>query len=121
MVELRRSKAPIHVLIVTADNMTGELLTSAFTRVRSSFEFTTVVGSSQDAIAKLKSHMPHVALICAELPGCGVQAGFKVLQSLRTSPHHSRRSLCFCSHPIPAMWSMPFAMARAASSIGAIH
>jgi two-component system, NarL family, response regulator DegU len=87
MVELRRSKAPIHVLIVTADNMTGELLTSAFTRVRSSFEFTTVVGSSQDAIAKLKSHAPHVALICAELQD-GVQAGFKVLQSLRTSQRH---------------------------------
>jgi DNA-binding NarL/FixJ family response regulator len=88
MVEPRRTKAPIHVLIVTADNMTGELLTSAFSRVRSAFEFATVVGTSQDAIGKLKSHVPHVALICADLQD-GPQAGFKVLQSLRTSQHHT--------------------------------
>jgi two-component system nitrate/nitrite response regulator NarL len=85
---LRRPKVPIHVLIVTADNMTGELLTSAFSRVRKDFEFATIVGSSQDAIGELNSHAPHVALICAELQD-GPQAGFKVLQSMRTSRFHT--------------------------------
>lgn len=85
---LRRPKVPIHVLIVTADNMTGELLTSAFNRVRKDFEFATVAGSSQDAIGELKSHSPHVALICAELRD-GPQAGFKVLRSLRTARQHT--------------------------------
>lgn len=83
-----RPKAPIHVLIVTSDNMTGELLTSAFGRVRKDFAFATLVGSSQRVIAQLKSHNPHVALICAELQD-GPQAGFRVLQSLRTFGRHT--------------------------------
>jgi two-component system nitrate/nitrite response regulator NarL len=85
---LCRPKAPIQVLIVSSDKMTGELLTSVFSRARKDFAFATVVGSSQQVIAKLKSHNPHVALICAELQD-GPQAGFRVLQSLRTSRHHA--------------------------------
>jgi two-component system nitrate/nitrite response regulator NarL len=75
---------PVRVLIVAADNMTAELLTSALSRVRTNFALTTVTGSSQEVIAKLKSRNPQIALIFAELQD-GPQAGFKVLQSLRTS------------------------------------
>src|ERR1700686_5229006 len=56
-------KSPISVLIVTADNMTGELLKSAFARGRKDFAVETLTGSSQKVIGQLRSHKPQVALI----------------------------------------------------------
>jgi two-component system nitrate/nitrite response regulator NarL len=93
-----RPKAPIHVLIVTSDNMTGELLTGAFSRARKDFALATLVGSSQQVIAELKSHNPHVALISADLED-GPQAGFKVLQSLRTSRRHAAAAIMLLQFP----------------------
>ena len=85
---LRRPKDPIRVLIVTGDNMTGELLTNAFAHGRKAFAVETLIGSSQKVIGNLGAHKPHVAVICEELED-GPQAGFKVLQKLRDSHHHT--------------------------------
>jgi DNA-binding NarL/FixJ family response regulator len=81
---LYRAKSPISVLIVTPDNMTGELLRSAFARGRKDFEVETLTGSSQKVIGQLGSRKPNVALITEELQD-GPQAGTKVLQKLRAS------------------------------------
>lgn len=85
---VRRPKGPIHVLIVTADHMTGELLTSAFSHSRKDFAFATLIGTSQKIIGEIKSDQSNVALICADLED-GPLAGFKVLQNLRDSRHHA--------------------------------
>jgi DNA-binding NarL/FixJ family response regulator len=79
---------PIRVLIVTGDNMTGELLKNAFARGRKDFAVETSVGSSQKVIGNLGEHKPHVAVICEDLAD-GQNAGFKVLQKLRDSNHGS--------------------------------
>lgn len=81
---LCRSKNSISVLIVTPDNMTGELLRSAFARGRKEFAVETLTGSSQKVIGQLGTRKPHVALITEELQD-GPQAGTKVLQKLRAS------------------------------------
>lgn len=81
---LYRSKSPINVLIVTPDNMTGELLKTAFARGRKDFAVETLTGSSQKVIGQLGAHKHHVALITEELQD-GPQAGTKVLQKLRAS------------------------------------
>jgi DNA-binding NarL/FixJ family response regulator len=85
---LRRPRGPIHVLIIASDNMTGELLSNAFRHGRRDFAFATLIGSSQQVIAELKSQNAHVALICSELQD-GPQAGLKVLHSLRNSHHQA--------------------------------
>ena len=79
---LRRPKDHTSVLIVTADNMTGELLKNAFARGRKAFTVQTLTGSSQKVISQLGDHKHHVALISEELQD-GPQAGIKVLQKLR--------------------------------------
>lgn len=84
----RRATGPIRVLIVTADNMTGELLTSAFSRGRKDFAIATLTGTSHQITRELGSHKFHVALICADLQD-GPLTGFSVLQSLRTLPHNT--------------------------------
>ena len=84
---LRRPKELISVLIVTADNMTSELLKNAFARGRKDFAVETTTGSSQKVISELAGRKPNVALICEELQD-GPQAGFKVLKKLRDS--HNR-------------------------------
>jgi DNA-binding NarL/FixJ family response regulator len=84
----RRAKGPIRVLIVTADNMTGELLTSAFSRGRKDFAVATLTGTSHQITRELGLHKPHVTLICAELQD-GPLTGFNVLQNLRNSPHRT--------------------------------
>jgi DNA-binding NarL/FixJ family response regulator len=81
---VRRPKGPIQVLIVTADRMTGELLTNAFSHSRKDFAFATVMGTSQKVIREMESHKPSVALICADLED-GPLTGFKVLHNLRDS------------------------------------
>lgn len=88
----------IRVLIITADNMTGELLRKAFSRGRKCFAIETLTGTSQKVIGKLEDHKPHVALICEQLQD-GPRAGLKVLQKLRTSHCTPAIMLLECSKP----------------------
>jgi len=83
---LRRSKDRISVLVVTADNMTGELLRNAFAHGRKGFSVETITGSSQKIISGLAARKADVALISEELQD-GPQAGVKVLQMLQNSQH----------------------------------
>jgi len=81
---LRRPKDRISVLVVTADNMTGELLRNAFAHSRKGFAVETMTGSSQKIIGNLAAHKADVVLISEELQD-GPQAGVKVLQRLQNS------------------------------------
>ncbi len=81
---LRRPKDRISVLVVTADNMTSELLKNAFVHGRRGFTVETLTGSSQKIIGELGSHTPDVALISEELQD-GPEEGIKVLQKARDS------------------------------------
>jgi DNA-binding NarL/FixJ family response regulator len=75
----------ISVLVITPDNITAELLKSAFTHERKkSFAVQMLTGTSQKVIGKLMVHKPDVALVCDELQDDPL-AGFKVLQKLRES------------------------------------
>jgi DNA-binding NarL/FixJ family response regulator len=78
------SSDPVRVLIITADNMTSELLQNAFSRKRKFFAVETLNGSSQKIIGALEHHKAHVALISEHLQD-GPCAGIKVLQKLRDS------------------------------------
>ncbi len=80
----RRPLDRISVLVVTADNMTSELLRNAFGHGRKGFAVETMTGSSQNIIGGLAAHKPDVVLISEELQD-GPQAGVKVLQTLNTS------------------------------------
>ena len=95
---LRKPKEPIRVLIVTADNMTSELLKSAFAHRRKDFAVETLTGSSQKIISGLGAHKIDVALICEELQD-GPLAGVKVLQKLWNSRHTPAIMLLQCSKP----------------------
>jgi DNA-binding NarL/FixJ family response regulator len=95
---LRKPKEPIHVLVVTADNMTSELLKSAFARNRRDFEVETLTGSSQKIIGGLGAHKTDVALISEELQD-GPLAGTKVLQELWNSHHTPTIMLLQCCKP----------------------
>lgn len=83
---IRRPKDRISVLVVTADNMTSELLRNAFAHGRKGFAVATMTGSSQKIIGGLAAHKPDVALISEDLQD-GAQAGVKVLQRLQNSHH----------------------------------
>ena len=83
---LRHPKDRISVLVVTADNMTSELLRNAFAHIRNGFAIQTMTGSSQKIIGGLAAHKADVALISEELQD-GPQAGVKVLQRLQHSHH----------------------------------
>jgi len=85
---LRRPKERISVLVVTADNMTSELLKSAFASGRKGFTVETLTGTSHKIIDELGAHQADVALITEELQD-GPQAGIKVLQKTRDSHHTS--------------------------------
>lgn len=80
----RRVKSQIRVLIVSPDNMTGELLTGAFRKRGNDFVVKTLVGSSQHIIDRLAGCKSDVALISDELQD-GPKAGFKVLQKVRAA------------------------------------
>ena len=95
---LRRPKDRISVLVVTADNMTSELLRNAFARSRNGFAVDTMSGSSQKIIGGLATHKADVALISEELQD-GPQAGVKVLQKLQISHHIPAIMLLQCSRP----------------------
>lgn len=79
---IRRPKDRISVLVVTADNITSELLKSAFVQGRRGFTVQTLTGSSQKIIGQLESHKADVALISEELQD-GPEAGIRVLQKTR--------------------------------------
>ena len=84
-VEFRRCACPGGTIVLYVWPMWTVM---SFAGIAEDFVFATLVGSSQQVIAKRKSHQSHVALISAELQD-GPQAGFKVLQNLRTSRHHA--------------------------------
>ena len=94
----RAPKNRISVLVVTADNMTSELLKNAFAHGRSGFTVDTLTGSSQKIIGELESHKADVTLISEELQD-GPEAGMKVLQKTRDSNDTSAIMLLQSSKP----------------------
>src|SRR3990172_2294367 len=89
----------ISVLIITADNMTSEMLKNAFAHTRKEFAVETLTGNSHKVIGALGAHKPDVALICEDLQD-GPQSGLKVLQKLRSSHHHTTAIMLLqCSKP----------------------
>ena len=95
---LRRPKDRINVLVVTADNMTGEMLKNAFAHGPKDFAVETLTGSSHKVIGELGAYKPDVAII-SEVLQDGLQAGFKVLQKLRESHPHTAAIILLCSNP----------------------
>jgi DNA-binding NarL/FixJ family response regulator len=95
---LPRFKDPISVLVVTADNMTSELLKNAFAHGRKGFKVETLTGTSQKIIGELGEHKADVALISEELQD-GPHAGIKVLQKARGSQGPSAIMLLQNSEP----------------------
>ena len=93
-----KTRDPIRVLVVTADNMTSELLKNAFARNRKEFAVDSLTGSSQKIIAELGLNRADVALISEDLLD-GPQAGIKVLEKLRNSQLTSSIMLLQCSKP----------------------
>jgi DNA-binding NarL/FixJ family response regulator len=93
-----RPKDRISVLVVTADNMTSELLKNAFATGRKGFTVETLTGSSHKIIGELGAHPADVALISEELQD-GPDAGIKVLQKTRDSHHTSAIMLLQSSKP----------------------
>jgi DNA-binding NarL/FixJ family response regulator len=94
----RRPKDRITVLVVTADNMTSELLRNAFAHRRSGFSVETMTGTSQKIIGNLATHKVDVALICEELQD-GPQAGVKVLTKLQA--FHRTPAIMLLQDPKP--------------------
>jgi two-component system, NarL family, nitrate/nitrite response regulator NarL len=74
----------IEILIADRDNMAGQLMASALKRCRNHFDVVAVATSAADAISKVESQKPSIALVSPELMD-GAQSGFKVLQTLRDS------------------------------------
>jgi DNA-binding NarL/FixJ family response regulator len=91
-------KNRISVLVVTADNMTSELLRNAFAHGRKGFTVQTLTGSSQKIIGQLGAHRADVTLISEELQD-GPEAGIKVLQKARHSHGTSAIMLLKSSKP----------------------
>jgi DNA-binding NarL/FixJ family response regulator len=95
---LPRSKDRISVLVVTADNITSELLKNAFAHGRQGFTVQTLTGTSQKIIGELGSHKADVALISEELQD-GPEAGSRVLQKTLESHGTSAIMLLRSSKP----------------------
>jgi len=95
---LPRSKDRISVLVVTADNMTSELLKNAFAHGRKGFTVETLTGSSQKIIGELGSHKADVTLISEELQD-GPEAGIRVLQKTQAAHGTSAIMLLQSSKP----------------------
>jgi two-component system, NarL family, nitrate/nitrite response regulator NarL len=74
----------IRVLIADGDKMRAELMASALRRSRNGFDVVAVENESPEAIRKLETRKPHVAVVTAELQD-GPQGGFAVLQKLHDS------------------------------------
>jgi DNA-binding NarL/FixJ family response regulator len=84
--------------VVTADNMTSELLKNAFVHGRKGFKVETLTGSSQKIIGELPAHKADVMLISEELQD-GPEAGIKVLQKTRDTHNTSAIMLLHKSKP----------------------
>jgi len=95
---LSMQKERIRVLVVTADNMTSELLKNAFAHGRQGFTVQTLTGTSQKIIGELGSHKADVALISEELQD-GPEAGSRVLQKTRDTQGTSAIMLLRSSKP----------------------
>ena len=95
---LRRSKGRISVLVITADNMTSELLRSAFAHGRKGFTVETLTGSSQKIIGQLPAHKADVTIISEELQD-GPEAGIRVLQKTQAAHDTSAIMLLQSSKP----------------------
>jgi DNA-binding NarL/FixJ family response regulator len=99
---VKRGSAPpkdrISVLVVTADNMTSELLKNAFAHGRKGFTVKTLTGTSQKIIDELDFHKADVTLISEELQD-GPEAGIKVLQKTREARNTSAIMLLQSSKP----------------------
>ncbi len=74
----------IDVLIADRDNMAGQLMASALKRCRNQFDVVGVATNSGQALEKVSTLKPHVALVNPELED-GSQSGFTVLRTLRES------------------------------------
>ena len=74
----------IRVLIADADKMSGELMASALRRCRNTFEVVAVASNSHEAIHKIETHRPNVAVVSAELQD-GPQTGFNVVEKMNSS------------------------------------
>jgi DNA-binding NarL/FixJ family response regulator len=96
--ESTTTKDRISVLVITADNMTSELLKNAFAHGRKGFAVQTLTGSSQKIIGELGAHRADVTLISEDLQD-GPEAGIKVLQKTRTLPGTSAIMLLKNSEP----------------------
>ena len=95
---LRRTKERISVLVITADNMTSELLRSAFAHGRKGFTVETLTGSSQKIIGQLAAHKADVTIISEELQD-GPEAGTRVLLKARAAHGTSAIMLLQSSKP----------------------
>src|SRR5271165_4882609 len=80
----RRPKDTIGVLLVTGDNMTGEMLKHALQKGQKDLAIESLIGSPHKVISELKTQKPQVALICQELQDDN-RGGYKVLKKLRQS------------------------------------
>jgi two-component system, NarL family, nitrate/nitrite response regulator NarL len=80
----KNHREKIRVLIADGDNMRAELLASALRRSRNAFDVVAVENESPEAIRKLETRKPHVAVVSAELQD-GPQSGFALLQKLHDS------------------------------------
>jgi DNA-binding NarL/FixJ family response regulator len=88
----------ISVLVITADNMTSELLKNAFAHGRNRFAVETLTGTSQKIIGELGSHKADIALITEELQD-GPEAGIRVLQKTRDT--HGTSSIMLLQNSKP--------------------
>lgn len=95
---LPRSKERISVLVVTADNMTSELLKNSFAHGRKGFVVRTLTGTSEKIIGELEAHKADVTLISEELQD-GPEAGIKVLQ--KTSEIHRTSAIMLLQNSKP--------------------
>ena len=80
----QRAKDRISVLIITADNISSELLKNAFARVQEDLMVQTLTGTSREIIDGLGANEADIAIISDELQD-GPETGIKVLQQIRHS------------------------------------
>lgn len=82
--EQTNSPERIRVVIAESNLMTGQLIEAALQRCRENFDVRAFASNSSEAIRKLESDQPNVAIISAQLSD-GLLTGFRVLQQLRSS------------------------------------
>ena len=88
-------------MVVTADNMTSELLKNAFAHNRKEFAVESLTGSSQKIIAELGSNKADVALISEELQDRTSKRASRFFRSCESL--NGPLPLCSCNVPNPAV------------------